>query len=720
MSLHRGLLDQEQPTTLTEGIGLMDMWDGLKNSILRSYGYAQNEGISSTLFDKEGRPYDKETGLYIDTATGKLIPRLWSDFNFYKSPANPLTNPVDAYLQGMGLIGTGIENLADLTGATDQERQQYDPEAGVLSGTRANFNYSAADEVKGIGTVIANPEESAQALYDVMSGALQLRLPDSMSWNEQDKEMAAAVWDVYTDRYGSLDGFKKSFAEDPVPILLELTGAGLIAKATAIRAAAKIKSIDPASFEMAINNIVEKGHKATSNTQRGLLQQNMMPAGINQKTEVSRLGFYSEAENVLHKLKQETNHPQHIRQFLAKNGVTNAEMIESGLLDVLESANKAGERVTKTGLLEHLADNRVELREEQLSGTTDEGEERYVLEDPEVLDNEHQGSEVDEMWEEIELGQADEGLKDELLKIMATNYPNEFALNSATVISGSATNAFGEPMTWTNTVRKTFNEIEKNIERTKEFISSGMVDKLSEEHHDMLYEAVEEIVEYRYQDDPYVEYRTSTPNDGDYLVTGSSDRGYQIETPRRNWIGEAEMGATSTPSSVYDSLHEAEMAIIMDAHEYGYISGGETKFSDYTLEGLDVDTYREIPIQLESGKIFSQPHFEENTLMHLRVSDRIDGDGVTSLFLEELQSDWHQKGRKLGYLDPVAKEANTQISKKLHTEFTELELEAKNLGLSIHLTSDGFSIRTYPRDMDKLDKPPPAPNCVGGMERKRN
>lgn len=40
---------------------------------------------------------------------------------------------------------------------------------------------------------------------------------------------------------------------------------------------------------------------------------------------------------------------------------------------------------------------------------------------------------------------------------------------------------------------------------------------------------------------------------------------------------------------------------------------------------------------------------EPNVLLHVRMNDRVDADGKKVLFLEELQSDWHQEGRKKGY-----------------------------------------------------------------------
>jgi hypothetical protein len=46
---------------------------------------------------------------------------------------------------------------------------------------------------------------------------------------------------------------------------------------------------------------------------------------------------------------------------------------------------------------------------------------------------------------------------------------------------------------------------------------------------------------------------------------------------------------------------------------------------------------------------FRTTHFDQpNILAHMRVNDRVV-DGKKTLFIEEIQSDWHQKGRKKGY-----------------------------------------------------------------------
>lgn len=99
---------------------------------------------------------------------------------------------------------------------------------------------------------------------------------------------------------------------------------------------------------------------------------------------------------------------------------------------------------------------------------------------------------------------------------------------------------------------------------------------------------------------------------------------------------------------------------------------GMPKFSQYSLPGGE--GYREILVKLPYEKkgigevregeklmetldreraanpVFSSGHFDEpNVLAHLRVNDRVTPDGKKVLFVEEVQSDWHQKGRQLGY-----------------------------------------------------------------------
>jgi hypothetical protein len=64
---------------------------------------------------------------------------------------------------------------------------------------------------------------------------------------------------------------------------------------------------------------------------------------------------------------------------------------------------------------------------------------------------------------------------------------------------------------------------------------------------------------------------------------------------------------------------------------------------------------RELDKQYKQGEkrladSFTSGHFEEpNVLAHMRLNDRTGPNGERILFIEEIQSDWHQKGRDKGY-----------------------------------------------------------------------
>lgn len=59
---------------------------------------------------------------------------------------------------------------------------------------------------------------------------------------------------------------------------------------------------------------------------------------------------------------------------------------------------------------------------------------------------------------------------------------------------------------------------------------------------------------------------------------------------------------------------------------------------------------------------FKSGHFDQpNILAHFRVNDRVDADGKKVLFVEEVQSDWHQAGRKKGYQTKLSKEESAEL-----------------------------------------------------------
>jgi hypothetical protein len=85
-----------------------------------------------------------------------------------------------------------------------------------------------------------------------------------------------------------------------------------------------------------------------------------------------------------------------------------------------------------------------------------------------------------------------------------------------------------------------------------------------------------------------------------------------------------------------------------------YISTGSLVPGDVELRFQDAQTAMRKAANANASKTFQSSHFDEpNVLAHTRFDDRTSLDGKKTLLLEELQSDWHQKGKKVGYQNPA-------------------------------------------------------------------
>jgi hypothetical protein len=76
------------------------------------------------------------------------------------------------------------------------------------------------------------------------------------------------------------------------------------------------------------------------------------------------------------------------------------------------------------------------------------------------------------------------------------------------------------------------------------------------------------------------------------------------------------------------------------------------KYKEYTEPGGE--DYIELLLNLsdfnQGPGIYKSPHWDEkDVLAHIRFDTRTDSEGKKVLFVEEIQSDWHQEGRKEGY-----------------------------------------------------------------------
>lgn len=106
---------------------------------------------------------------------------------------------------------------------------------------------------------------------------------------------------------------------------------------------------------------------------------------------------------------------------------------------------------------------------------------------------------------------------------------------------------------------------------------------------------------------------------------------------------------------------------------------GRTKFDRFTVKGGE--NYREVLLTLGNAPGFDpnkdsfvyRQHFSQpNILAHVRLTDRTNEKGERVLFIEEVQSDWHQQGREQGYKRALTLDEKRKI-KELNAEIERLD-----------------------------------------------
>ena len=103
-----------------------------------------------------------------------------------------------------------------------------------------------------------------------------------------------------------------------------------------------------------------------------------------------------------------------------------------------------------------------------------------------------------------------------------------------------------------------------------------------------------------------------------------------------------------------------------------------THWSEYTLDGGE--NYRELLYTMPDSTYSNQAmevHWNRNgVLAHARVQDFVNAEGKSVLFIEEIQSDWHNAGQKEGYNDPAETEAEyKRLQKRVLDVDAELDTD---------------------------------------------
>jgi len=128
-----------------------------------------------------------------------------------------------------------LEELEAIQKPTQEQEKESLTGGEVLTEAVKNLPSSAAKLVTDVTYPIRHPIETAQSLTSLGKGIVKLIIPGEPTTYDEDEEAAKAVGKFFADRYGSFEGFKNSFATDPLGVASDVAivftgGAGLATK----------------------------------------------------------------------------------------------------------------------------------------------------------------------------------------------------------------------------------------------------------------------------------------------------------------------------------------------------------------------------------------------------------------------------------------------------------------------------------------------------------
>ena len=122
---------------------------------------------------------------------------------------------------------------------------------------------------------------------------------------------------------------------------------------------------------------------------------------------------------------------------------------------------------------------------------------------------------------------------------------------------------------------------------------------------------------------------------------------------------------------------------------------------------------------------FKQGHYSEepNTMINMRLDDRTDVEGKSGTLLDELQSDWHQKGREHGYApEPVEKNAFDNllqsINKQLHKQiYDELIVEGTTPDFAKNVADNAVGLKSITEKAKQVGREDELNDLIRRMEK---
>ena len=376
--------------------------------------------------------------------------------------------------------------------------------------------------------------------------------------------------------------------------------------------------------------------------------------------EIDELGFYSQLLETAKILPPKISTSDAIQIIKKKGGVKEDELKWVGIDDFLKDQESKGNKsFDRAELVNFIRNNQVKLQLNERRGTVEELErvsnptediisyEKFDSENPSYF-----SEEMDMLLENDEFGDYDSITR--------------FIRNKLT---GSET-ARGDPQEVK--VGELINELKELRSRESDMeIMHGNIEGRSPELHGLLEAYMEDLVRIRYEDQPFsrisVEGFNQDRNDGFYAI-GNAEYGWSLYKDGEIVGRHGRYGQQYQINNPHDIIQVRE-AVSSNNFDEGYIDypslgeDGETRFSQYTLDGEDQGDYEEITLTFANEKqitdknmptirynqIYTNSHFGDGEVVHYRSVNRDFSDYLqvpaNLKSIEEIQSDWSQNAR---------------------------------------------------------------------------
>ena len=302
------------------------------------------------------------------------------------------------------------------------------------------------------------------------------------------------------------------------------------------------------------------------------------------------LGMFSAAERATVDLKQEKGSASQMLAMIKKAGVKDEEIAELGLDKFLEGNRK----VSKDEIIDYLVENQITVEETVLGGP----DIRPKI-DGDTVDTVMQRDLVPAL-ESIGIKGSDEAAS-------AIQKRHLYELRGESVQQGGAA-----------------------------LLADHAISKLEEHGHGDLLQKFFDINKLDHEET----VRPLETKHSSYVEPGADEGSYRELLLR---LPEADQSALR-------EKREAFNREMWKRYNHADPTGGDLPGWYQYATPEEKRTYRNLLNELDESRGYTDGHYDEypNVLAHVRFNDRTSEYGKT-LFLEEIQSDWHQKGRKMGY-----------------------------------------------------------------------